>query len=354
MAETTTGSAVKRATGSRELWVDALRGIAAVGMVWTHCANTFLKQELQETDWFDRLVFYHGLIAPTFFWVAGLMRGRAQGKQSPIAPSVKRLLSIMGLGYLLHTPWDSVVRLDFGHETWRTWLQMDVLQCLAVSGLVLLLVERTGKLAVPLALLLMAVFIGLRDPLIELQTGWVAIDAMLNRKSGSLFPLFPWVAFGLAGFVAGALRRKFDQNGPWWLWQWALPGLVLAVGMEALPGAYTTLTFFLQRLGWVLLLGGTLAGSWAWLECFIGKVVLGPLLLAGRRSLTAYVGHLVLIYSIPLWAGRPLAQVIGLSCDLPRVLVLFGLVLGVTLLVCWQLDLRTAKKNATRRETGGA
>ncbi|MBL9114916.1 MAG: DUF1624 domain-containing protein [Verrucomicrobiaceae bacterium] len=344
MPKVETKSLIQKPTAPRELWVDALRGLAVIGMVWTHCANTFLTAELQQTKWFDRLVFYHGLIAPTFFWVAGLMRGRSLGRSNPARPAVFRLLSILGLGYLLHTPWDSLSRLDFGHETWRIWLQMDVLQCLAVSGFVIMLVERCGKWAMALALLLMAFFIGFREPLDEVQTGWTVVDAMLNRKSGSLFPLFPWVAFGLAGFIAGALRQALGQQGHWWLWQWLLPGFVLAVSMETLPGAFTTLTFFLQRLGWVLMFAGTLTGAWPWVERIGGPSAQRLVLLAGRRSLTAYVSHLIIIYSLPLWSGKPLAQSIGLSCGLPMVISLFATVLVITLWLCWLLEHKGAKK----------
>ena len=88
-------------------WIDLLRGIAVIGMIWVHAANTFLAADEQEQAWFNGLRFYHGLIAPTFFWVAGYMRGLAAAKlgpRKPAWPTVKRLLWVWAIGYLRGCP----------------------------------------------------------------------------------------------------------------------------------------------------------------------------------------------------------------------------------------------------------
>jgi uncharacterized membrane protein len=119
---------------SRREWADALRGLAVVGMIWTHCANTLLSTQLQATPAFSTATYYHGLIAPTFFWLAGLMRGVSAarpGPRKPAWPTMKRLLMILGIGYLLHVPWAEWLGGDFSAAAWRTFIQVDVLQCLA-------------------------------------------------------------------------------------------------------------------------------------------------------------------------------------------------------------------------------
>ena len=101
---------------SRYEWIDLLRGIAVLGMIWTHAANTFLDRSLQWAQTFQNMTYYHGLVAPLFFWVAGYMRGLSAAKpgpRKPILPTVKRFLCILGLGYLLHVPWDPLLKGDF-------------------------------------------------------------------------------------------------------------------------------------------------------------------------------------------------------------------------------------------------
>jgi hypothetical protein len=64
------------ASTQRLQWLDLFRGFAVLGMVWTHAANTFLDARLQETSWYREISYYHGFIAPAFFWIAGFLRAR--------------------------------------------------------------------------------------------------------------------------------------------------------------------------------------------------------------------------------------------------------------------------------------
>lgn len=322
-----------RGDKARLLWVDALRGLAVVGMVWTHCANTFLESSLQETSTYEWAGYFHGLIAPTFFWLSGWVRGGAVWKpDEPLWPSVRRLLVIFALGHLLHLPWSQWAAGDFSEPTWRTFLQADVLQCLALSGLLLLLIERSGRWSTAVAVLLMAIILWLTDPLRSVQTGLMPVDMYLNRNGGSLFPLFPWMAFALGGFVCGRMKAQ-----PMWL---AITGVTAVVVIWTLIGAHGTVSFFLERLGWVL----AFAGVVGLLEAYRSSV-LWPrwLLLAGRRSLSAYVIHLLLIYSIPLGSAGPLSVVLGMNQELPAVLGWFLLVLVLTLGIVALLEWRKTR-----------
>jgi uncharacterized membrane protein len=83
------------APSKRLLWLDLFRGLAVLGMVWTHSANTFLDAKLQATPWYGELGYYHGLIAPAFFWIAGFARAHVTtGKAKPAWPTLKRLLVV--------------------------------------------------------------------------------------------------------------------------------------------------------------------------------------------------------------------------------------------------------------------
>ena len=86
----------------RLVWLALFRGLAVLGMVWTHSAHTFLDARLRDSSWFHDLDYYHGLIAPAFFWIAGFVRAHVTtGKPRPAWPAVKRLLLVWLIGYLM-------------------------------------------------------------------------------------------------------------------------------------------------------------------------------------------------------------------------------------------------------------
>jgi uncharacterized membrane protein len=298
-------------------------------MVWTHCANSLLHEDLQATALFGTMSYYHGLVAPTFFWLAGLMRGLGSVKADhakPKWPSVKRLLMILGIGYLLHIPWGQLSTGDFGSGTWAILFQSDVLQCLAISGLLLLALERTGRARLWLAVFACVLVILLADLLAEVHTGWAMVDGFLNYRTGSLFPLFPWMAFVMAGFVCG----QFPLGG----WT-ALLGFGLMMSTLCIPAGQLVQIFFIERLGSVLLLASGVKVAWSWWERTNRATIgFGWLLLAGRQSLVAYVAHLLMLYALPITTAGALAQGVGRSLPPLAVVAIFVVILLSTLLCC--------------------
>ena len=317
-------------------WIDLLRGIAVIGMIWVHAANTFLAADEQEQAWFNGLRFYHGLIAPTFFWVAGYMRGLAAAKlgpRKPAWPTVKRLLWVWAIGYLLHMPWDALARGDFSAPVLRILFQSDVLHCLAASCLLLLAVERGIKRASMQAGIVMLFTIAsvvFTDDMAATTTGYMPLDAYLSKAHGSIFPLFPWFAFAGFGFVIG------QGGGMHWLL-----GVFGALGAFVLSEIWSSDTdaFFYERLGWVLMNATAFWLVSTWLQ---SRSITLPkwLLLAGRQSLVIYVAHLLMIHAVPWWSGRPLDKLIGPTKPVLLVLVIFlGLVVG-SWLVAWAWERR--------------
>lgn len=304
-------------------WLDLFRGLAVLGMIWTHTAHTFLRADMRQADWFHTLDYYHGLIAPAFFWISGYVRAHVTtGAPKPAGPALKRLLQVMLIGYLLHLPWYSLPHLTA--DEWRDALKVDVLQCLAVTGLVMLMIERCGRWRHAVAAGLLLAFVALQTPAASWRTGLLPLDQYLNYEQGSLFPLFPWVAFGLAGFLTRSLWEGVPGRAAAALFAF---GALLAFA----PGLSQVLTqapaFFFQRLGYV-----TMAA--VLVSCAGGAVIAatGWLRLAGRESLLLYVAHLVIIHSLPL-PRRPLRDLIGPTQPLWAVALITGMLFGVCLLL---------------------
>lgn len=288
---------------ARQRWVDAFRGLAVVGMIWVHAANTFLTEELRRQEGFVAAGFFHGLIAPAFFWIAGYVRGVRAAGGRPGWHAVRRLLMVMALGYSLRFPFWPLLNSTFTAEHWQEMVKVDVLQTLAFTGLLMVAVERwirnTAQRRVIIAVLAAAFVLG-QTPAVDWSTGWLALDAWLSRESGSLFPLFPWVAFGLAGWLCGdAISwsvRRFSS-----IQMGAAVALAAVSAGWVLPrmGWLTASTaFFWQRLGWVMALALLV---WAMMRTLheqgrVNRV----LMLAGKESLVIYLVHLWLIHAVPL------------------------------------------------------
>ena len=188
-------------------------------MIETHVVNTFLATAMRGESWFGVLNYLNGLVAPSFFFIAGFVQGmeRASAPNRPVnvARRARRHLGIGVIGYALHFPW-----AELRQHRWDAALlvgsQVDVLQCMALSLGLLLFVTwlaqkiggRRGELAWwggTLALILGTVLVA---PAVgNWNSGVIPIQAWLNFSTGSWFPLFPWAGFVFAGALAGAAGR---------------------------------------------------------------------------------------------------------------------------------------------------
>jgi uncharacterized membrane protein len=307
-------------------WLDHFRGLAVIAMIWVHTANALLASDLQATAWFAELTFWHGLIAPAFFAISGFARGLFfRPNNPPGRATIYRLLRILLIGYALHFPFWAILQGDWTPATWHTLWQVDVLHTLAATGLILVSLEHLSKFPssrrwhtftfiAPLLL-----FVWPTEAAAYWHTGWLPLDAWFNRQTGSLFPLFPWVSFGIAGYLSGRFCRGPSARNR--IAQLAGLGALLALVIPHLHGIDGTSRFFLQRFGWVLLALG--ASVW-FLTPSLQRLPRSAywLSLAGRHSLRLYVIHLLLIFSLPL-AGGTLNQHLGLTQSLPETLTWF-------------------------------
>lgn len=306
-------------------WIDLFRGLAVLGMIWTHSAHTFLDTSIRLAPWFQSLDYYHGLIAPAFFWIAGFVRAHVTaGRPKPALPALKRLLMVMLIGYLLHVSWYSLPSLQLPPDFWREALKIDVLQCLAVSGMLLLLVERCGQWRPMVAAVLLGLFVSLQTPAQSWHAGVLALDQFFNHSQGSLFPLFPWVGFGLAGFLTRAFWDGTTGRRSALLLLTAAP-LALMRPLSAWLGQAPS--FFVERLAWVVVAAVIIS-------CAPSGVIraTGWLRLAGRESLLLYVTHLLIIYSMPTPWGS-MQQLIGPTQPPWKVVLIFAVLFAVALLL---------------------
>ncbi|MDH3252778.1 MAG: heparan-alpha-glucosaminide N-acetyltransferase domain-containing protein [Ignavibacteria bacterium] len=316
-SERQTGSA----PGHRIQFIDLLRGWAVIVMIETHVFNASLSSGITDGDPFQILKFINGLVAPAFLFASGLAYAvtthRKIADYLSFGPKLfrhlGRLLFIIVVGYVMHLPKFSLRHLLTLTEAWQWDLvyQVDILQCIGVSLLImqmLLLVLRSEKrLYIALGVLtglLLAI-----TPFAWAVDSWAIllppIAEYVNGMHHSQFPLFPWSAFLFAGSITGywyirAGRTKPDTTVSLVLTGTAAVLIVSAVVLEPIASwVYPVYdywrfspTFVFLRLGLVFVL----TAGMSFYEKHVGVGASSPVTLIGRQSLLVYVAHLFLIY----------------------------------------------------------
>ena len=321
-------------------FIDLLRGSAVIVMIETHVMNGTLAPGITESAFFQVLKFINGLVAPSFLFASGLAYAVTTRRKlndylsfgPPLFKQLGRLAFILLVGYSLHIPKFNYTHLRnlAGERAWQVFFQVDILQCIAVSLIILqlmLLVLRSERRLYG-ALMFVAAAVVLASPILWGIDFWtmlpVPIASYLNGLHYSLFPLFPWSAFLFAGAVAGYYyvearevdRREEGVAGTVTGRQYGggsrqgalfVRVLWIALGMLAISFVIEPLaarvypfydywrfspSFVLLRLGLVLLL---CAGMYFY-EHSRGVSPGSAVALVGRESLLVYTVHLLLIY----------------------------------------------------------
>ncbi len=209
----------------RLLFVDWLRAWALLIMIETHVFNAFLDTQLRQAGWFSNLNFLNGLVAPSFLFVSGFVflvaaqkrieELRAFGKA--FRGQVRRAGMIWLIGYAMHLPtyWIPALLAGLPREMWLRFYRVDVLHCIAVTWLFLLaslMAIRSERLQRAWFTVWIIALSGLA-PLVygvDFQQMFpTPLAGYFNDKTQSLFPIFPWSAF----MIAGAALRAFVSAG---------------------------------------------------------------------------------------------------------------------------------------------
>lgn len=338
------------AGSNRIHFIDLLRGIAVIAMVFGHTFDAVLDVEGRSTIWFQLYSFLRGFTAPVFLFVSGLAFAVATEKRwasfTQWSPHLKkrllRILVLLIVGYSLHLPFFSLGKTltETGEEDLRVFLQTDILQCIAATLLllhVMILVVRNTATFVRITAGL-AVLITLATPYfwsIDLSgTVSVVIAPYLNGLRVSPFPLFPYATFLLAGIVTGHFYGKTRDLGQTDLFVQRLAGFSAAIAVGAVlidlavtssptgPGFWET-----SPVITMLKLAGVLQLILVFVQFPPGRgIIVLRLESLGQTSFFVYAFHVVLVFGSVLNEG--LSSVIGrtlnpLSASLVAVIMVF-------------------------------
>ncbi len=129
---------------SRELYIDAFRGLMALVMVQGHVFDFLLSPELRAEPLYQFQVIFHGSTAPGFLFASGFVAGlpRAPLSLSASLRRARRLLFVLAVGYVLHLPYFSFWKTLLATPAEQAALFVcDALQAIAVTQLAVLLLQ---------------------------------------------------------------------------------------------------------------------------------------------------------------------------------------------------------------------
>ena len=199
-------------------------------MIETHVTNTFLIPAIRLEPWFGTLNFINGIVAPSFLFVAGYsfaIVGQRKWNDYLLFNGVfwkqiGRIVQIWAVGYALHLPFFSFHKLAFliGWDEWKSFWPVDVLQCIAISLLLMLLLVLIAR--TPRVFLMVLCVVGFAVVFATPSMSTRNVDGILslpfssyvNSIHSSLFPIFPWMSFVLLGGVTGQLFIFWKASRP--------------------------------------------------------------------------------------------------------------------------------------------
>jgi len=210
-------------------YIDILRGWAVLLMVFWHMTEALISDSIRLTFFFDISQFIGGLVAPMFLFSSGASHSIIILKKREsfirITPALRkriiRILQILLIAYLLHLPENNLLEVIISRKgsSYISFINMDVLQLIAVSLLflqILFLIIKNNKIyfyivgVVGVTTILLTPYIwqiNFNDFLpIELASSF-------NNKTGSLFPIFPWLSYVFFGaMVMQLIMEKGEEK----------------------------------------------------------------------------------------------------------------------------------------------
>lgn len=201
--------------GTRNHTADLLKGMAVLAMIQVHLTELFARQEFYDSFTGKLSLFIGGVpAAPVFMTVMGYFLVSS----GSLISFIKRGLKLIFWGLLLNIGLNFHLILD----VWSGTKQANLLQyifgadILFLAGLSIILISLLKlifkKSFIPYFILaLVFSFLGQVIPVISDSKLQFLMAFAGGNYSWSYFPLFPWLAYPLAGYTFGLVKDKIKK-----------------------------------------------------------------------------------------------------------------------------------------------
>ncbi len=342
----------------RIIFVDLMRALAVLMMVQGHTIDTFLGDQYRTFDssMYDVWLTIRGFTAPIFMFTSGvaftyLLKSYSKPffENPRVFKGFRRFLILVLIGYVLRFPTPRL--FDFSqvtHLQWLTFFTVDALHLIGV-GLFLILfltyISERYRLNEYLVFVFGVTFFFVAYRFTE-SVNWashlpVPFASYLYQGTGSLFPIFPWAGYVIAGGILGTYLAKNPEcyRSPEFSYKLFVTGALLIL-ISYLVNVIDqtifhsdqeffsdTVSLVYYRLGIVSILNGAMALISIRIET-IPDIVQQ----VGKNTLLIYVVHIVILYGsawIPgfgMFYSKSLNTIGSISAAILLIVLMIGMV----------------------------
>ena len=301
---------------SRLLYLDWLRGAAAVIMLQGHVFHSFVKDGLRDGGPYVLSQFVGGMPPAIFLFLTGITLAflMDSGERKSVPAGARVIAALRRAGYLFAIAFLFRLQLwlfAWPDSPWTDLLKVDILNCMGfaivvVSALAVFTTAQRVRYAAALG-----VAVAAASPLVS-SISWGGVPQLVRSYVApdyNHFGFFPWGAYLVFGLSAGSLIRVLRREHMERAMQWcALVGIGLALSAyyaSSLPySVYTKSEFWLDSPAQVLIkLGVILAAlplAFLWTE-YGARPGWSWVRQLGTTSLLVYWVHIELVYGRWLW-----------------------------------------------------
>lgn len=328
---------------SRLLYLDWLRGLAALIMLQGHVFHSFLRTDLRDGAPYVFSQFVGGMPPALFLFLTGVTLAfmMHSGERKGLGPGTRVWTATRRAGYLFAIAFLFRLQLwlfAWPSSSWKDLFKVDILNAMGFSILlmsVLAVLRAADRVRV-------AAFAGLAiaalSPVVS-QMDWSGVPHVVRDyivPDYNHFSFFPWAAYLAFGLSAGSLLRLLKAEHLERAMQWsALTGvgiIVTAYYFSNLPySLYTKSEFWLDSPAQILIKQGVillaLPFAFLWTE-YGSRGGFSWVRQLGTTSLLVYWVHIELVYGRWLWFFKERLEV-GQTVVVAIAVILLMLLLSV-------------------------
>jgi uncharacterized membrane protein len=303
-------------SGKRFAFLDWTRGLATCIMLQGHVFHSFTHTSLRGDGPYQLSQFFGGMTPAIFLFLTGVTYAFLLDSQSRKQPVVwrrvvaalyrARYLLLIGLAFRFE-----LCLTSFDQTSWTNFFKVDILNCMAISMLVLASMAMLTTLERIRFATVAGFLIAALSPLVT-QIGFTGLHPFLRHyivPDFNFFPLFPWGAFVAFGVAAGSVLRITSEEMLPRVMQWAtMVGLAFILAghyCAELPFVIGPPSDYWLNSPWLIVVKTgviLLMGSWAYLyTTYLNPNGWSFVRQLGTTSLLVYWVHTELVYG--RWLG---------------------------------------------------